>query len=256
MPSASATPGRRVCTRISASASSPCSAATPSAVFRSSVTLRLPRLNSWKFSASPCRKAGPICRASSPPSGFSTLTTLAPRSARMAPAKGPASTWPSSTTLMPARTLISCLPRRPAPPIGPSCRRQNGAAAFAEADGDIAVALGLGAEHHGVAILEEAPLLAIRQRDRLAAALGDLQQRAEAVLGGGGDGAAAEEVARHQVAAAAGVVRQHLREGPVEVAGVGQREAERPALPGDQRDLHRQVERALRLVFLVPQVVQ
>ena len=106
MPSASAAPGRRLCSMISASLSRPCSAATPSGDFRSSVTDFLPRLNSWKFSASPWRKSGPMRRASSPPSGFSTLITSAPRSAKIAPAKGPASTWPSSTTRTPDNTPV------------------------------------------------------------------------------------------------------------------------------------------------------
>ena len=106
IPKASAAPGRRLCSMISALASKPCSASTPSGDFRSSVTDFLPRLNSWKFSASPWRKSGPIRRASSPPSGFSTLMTSAPRSAKIAPAKGPASTWPSSTTRTPDNTPI------------------------------------------------------------------------------------------------------------------------------------------------------
>ena len=149
MPSASAAPGRRLCSMISAWASRPSKASTPSGDFKSSVTDFLPRLNSWKFSASPWRKSGPIRRASSPPSGFSTLITSAPRSAKIAPAKGPASTWPSSTTRTPDNTpviAIQSLIRAPGasisrsrlPGSAPDHRVSQGAAPCRLRSGDLA----------------------------------------------------------------------------------------------------------------------
>lgn len=51
-------------------------------------------------------------------------------------------------------------------------------AAFAEADAAVPVAFAKAAQNHRVAVLEEAAGLPVRQADRLAAALGQLQQRA------------------------------------------------------------------------------
>src|SRR5262245_10835117 len=48
-------------------------------------------------------KGGPQPLVSSPPAGFSTLMTSAPRSARICPAQGPASTRASSMTRIPLR---------------------------------------------------------------------------------------------------------------------------------------------------------
>src|ERR1700722_202368 len=102
MPSSSALPGRRLCTSMSAVATSASSSAMPVGDLRSIVTDFLLRLNSWEVIESPGRNAVPMRRPSSPPSGRSTLMTSAPRSPNTAPANGPASTWPSSITRIPA----------------------------------------------------------------------------------------------------------------------------------------------------------
>src|SRR6218665_24444 len=94
------TPGRRLWIRMSVPAASRSKACMPWSLLRSMATDFLPRLKTWKLIESPWRKADPMWRASSPPSVRSSLTTSAPRSARIAPANGPASTCPSSSTRM------------------------------------------------------------------------------------------------------------------------------------------------------------
>src|SRR5262249_975129 len=69
---------------------------------------RLFMLTAWKVGPPPSAKGGPQPRASSP-SGRSTLTTSAPIWARISPAKGPASAWAISTTLMPSRGSESAM---------------------------------------------------------------------------------------------------------------------------------------------------
>ena len=63
------------------------------------------------------------------------------------------------------------------------------------------------AQDHGVAVLEEVPRLAARQRDRLLAARRQLEQRAALARQRARLRAAAEQVTRAQVAAIARVVR-------------------------------------------------
>ena len=53
------------------------------------------------------RPRGPHCRVSSPTRGRSTLMTMAPRSASVVAASGPARTWLKSATSRPSRGLIA-----------------------------------------------------------------------------------------------------------------------------------------------------
>ena len=69
--------------------------------FRSSASDRLFRLRRTKLDDSPSRN-GAVARTPSPPSGFSTFTTSAPRSASCRVQKGAAMKLPTSTTWMPA----------------------------------------------------------------------------------------------------------------------------------------------------------
>src|SRR5215831_11940580 len=94
------------------------------------------------------------------------------------------------------------------------------AAALAEADARVALALAVAAQDHLVAVLQEAALFAARERQRLGSPPGELDQAAAVLLLGARDRAARDQVARPQVAPVRAVVRDHLRERPVDVAQV------------------------------------
>src|SRR3954447_19317763 len=94
-----------------------------------------------------------------------------------------------------------------------SDRGLNRAPAFPESDRGKAFAPAVRAHDHGVAVLQETATLARRQRDRLPAARGNLQQAPEAVVLRRRDRAGPEDVARPQIAAAAGVVGDQLGNG-------------------------------------------
>src|SRR5512134_404364 len=103
-------------------------------------------------------------------------------------------------------------------------RWQHGRAALAEADPREARAFAPAAEDHRVAVLEEGARLAVRERDRLLAAVRELQERAGFLGRRAGLRARADEVARPQVAAVHRVVRDQLRDRPVRVSQAGSRE--------------------------------
>src|SRR5262245_46653508 len=135
------------------------------------------------------------------------------------------------------------------------------APALAEADPRIALAAAMAAQDHLVARLQEAPRLAARQRQRLGAAPGELDQAAAVLLRRPRDGAARDQVAGAQVAAVRAVVRDPLREGPVDVAQVAaaQRERRQAALAHQgarQQHLELQVHAAAGPVLLVVEVRQ
>ena len=94
-------------------------------------------------------------------------------------------------------------------------RRQQHRAAFAEADARIILFGAKAFEDDLVAVLDEAALLAGRQRDRLAPARGKFEEAAPAILLRPGHGARADEIADDEIAAVAGVMRDHLRHGPI-----------------------------------------
>ena len=94
-------PGRRFSTSTSAWSARARKAALPSSDFRSRATERLPRLSRRKGELSPSTN-GPVLRTGSPPSGLSTLTTSAPRSASCMVANGAAMKTPTSSTRTPA----------------------------------------------------------------------------------------------------------------------------------------------------------
>src|SRR5438445_9679547 len=105
------------------------SQATSLAFFRSSVIERLPALTLWKPEPTPARNGGPQPRASSPPSGRSTLTTSAPSRASVSPANGPARFCASSRTLMPASgraVMMSAMVARSAQASVGGGQRQHG----------------------------------------------------------------------------------------------------------------------------------
>src|SRR5207244_10477758 len=96
----------------------------------------------------------------------------------------------------------------------------DGAAALAEPDRHKTLAAAVRAHDDHVAILEEAACLPRGERQRSAAAGGDLEQAAEAVIGGRRDRAGPEPIARAQIAAATTVVRHPFGPRPVEGAAV------------------------------------
>src|SRR3954470_13322475 len=106
-------------------------------------------------------------------------------------------------------------------------RRPDLAAARAEAQGPTSLAAGYGVKDHRVAVLQETPFLARGEPDRVFAAAGGFEQAAEARVLGRGDRARSEQVARPQIAAVGGVVRDHLRHGPIHMPRVAQRDAVR-----------------------------
>src|ERR1700674_5094511 len=88
-------------------------------------------------------------------------------------------------------------------------RRQNHGAAFAEADPRTAVFGAKAAEDDLVAVFDEAALLATRQLDRFAAARGEFQKAAPARFLRTRDRAGSDQIADLEVAAVAGVMRDH-----------------------------------------------
>src|SRR5262245_62331379 len=98
---------------------------------------------------------------------------------------------------------------------------------FAETDSPESFALAIPAKYHLVAVLQEPARLARRQVDRLGASPGQFDQTAQAVFRRARDRAARDQVARPQVATVARVMREHLRERPVEVPRIARAEAMR-----------------------------
>src|SRR5208282_5436395 len=97
--------------------------------------------------------------------------------------------------------------------LSASPRRQDDGAAFAEADPGVAGLCAKAAKDDFVAVFDEAARLAARQRDRVAAAAGDFEETAPARLLRARDGARSDQIADANVAAVAGVMRDHLRDG-------------------------------------------
>ena len=88
IPSRAAVPGLKLSITTSATAAIALNVARSSADFRSSVTERLFRFHSMNGALSPPVNGG-VRRMSSPPLGFSILTTSAPWSARIIAQYGP-----------------------------------------------------------------------------------------------------------------------------------------------------------------------
>src|ERR1700730_5846469 len=86
---------------MSASAASLSTCARAVASLKSTTTLCLLRLSPAKLALIPANEGAPKARIQSP-SGGSILVTSAPRSARCVVARGPASPWVKSRTLIPA----------------------------------------------------------------------------------------------------------------------------------------------------------
>ena len=109
--------------------------------------------------------------------------------------------------------------------------------------------------------MQESPLFAVRQRNRRLAALGQFDDGPCLGRRRAGDGATAQQVATVQIAAAHGVLRQHLRKGPVLVAKIGvghghRAQALRTRLCGFNLHLQRNVQPAGRAVLRTVQVSQ
>src|SRR6202030_4535716 len=98
---------------------------------------------------------------------------------------------------------------------GRSRRRQNHRTAFAEADARITGLSAKAAEDDLIAVLDEAALLAARQFERLAAARGELEEAAPARFLRARYGARSDQIADLEIAAVAGLMRDHLRDGPI-----------------------------------------
>ena len=96
----------------------------------------------------------------------------------------------------------------------------NDSSALAERDTGQAFAFAEAAQDDLVAVGEEFAEVAGGQAEGDGAALGDFEHAALRAGMWAGDGAAGQDVSGEQIAAVAGVVREHLREGPVEVAKV------------------------------------
>src|SRR5262245_45453301 len=97
-------------------------------------------------------------------------------------------------------------------------------AAFAKTDRCIPVAPAMGAEDRFVAVFEKGARLARMQRQRAAAVHALLAETAPALLARTGDRAAAKQVAGSEVAAAARVVRDKLRQRPIKIERVAVRD--------------------------------
>ena len=100
-PKPSRRPGRRFCTKMSASFAMPRTMSAPSGRFMSMTTLRLLRPMLRNVADSPATNGGPERRTSSPPSGFSILMTSAPMSPKSMEQNGPAMICVTSMTRTP-----------------------------------------------------------------------------------------------------------------------------------------------------------
>src|SRR5580704_7997911 len=96
-------PGRKLSTTTSARLARARTTSCPDPVFRSTAMLLLFLFAERKTPLSPLHSGGLHDRVSSPPSGNSTFTTSAPRSARSIVQNGPARLRVRSTTRMPRR---------------------------------------------------------------------------------------------------------------------------------------------------------
>src|SRR5690348_12493661 len=118
---------------------------------------------------------------------------------------------------------------RPSPPCpgGPARLSDHSRAALAKADRRIAVAPAMGAEDDLVAVLQICAGLAGVQRNRALPGMAQLVEASPAFLGLSRDRAASENVAGQQITAAASVMRDELRHGPIQVQRVAARHAVR-----------------------------
>ncbi len=99
--------------------------------------------------------------------------------------------------------------------------RENGGAAFAQADHGMARRLAGAAKDNFIAIGEETPDLARRKGQGLSTIAGEFEQASRCGVRGAGDGSCTEYVSDHQVAAVAGVMCDELSRRPVKVPSVG-----------------------------------
>ena len=104
-PQPSSVPGLKFSISTSASAARARAAAWPSGLRRSRHTERLLRDCTCHHTEVPSRSMRHL-RSGSPTPAGSILMTSAPNSASVLPAKGPAISWPSSSTLSPLRACI------------------------------------------------------------------------------------------------------------------------------------------------------
>src|SRR5579884_3235346 len=110
---------------------------------------------------------------------------------------------------------------------GPPPLWDDAGAALAETDRHGAFAPAMGAEDRLVAVREKGAGLARRQRDPSLAVLRQFHQAAPAFRRRAGDRAGAEDVAGFEIAAARAVMRDELRDRPIEVGRVARRHAVR-----------------------------
>src|SRR5487761_1171555 len=134
-------------------------------------------------------------------------------------------------------------------------------AALAEADRGKAVAAAMGAEDHFVAVFDKGAGFARSQCRRPRAVGAQFNQAAIALAGRAGDRVCAEQIAGAEIAAAAGMVRHQLRQGPIEIGRVAPRHTLRRqpfrAQPfGQQKRFEHDIEGARTLVAVVPQMRQ
>src|SRR3984893_10025276 len=144
---------------------------------------------------------------------------------------------------------------------GRSRRRQNHRAALAEADARIAGFCAKAAEDDFVAIFDEAALLAARQFERLAAARGELEETTPARFLRTRHRALSDQVADIEIAAVAGLVRDHLRDGPIHLRerGLGDTRRRGAVLAhslGRKIGFERDVEAAVRLIIRIGKIRQ
>src|ERR1700675_2151639 len=98
---------------------------------------------------------------------------------------------------------------------GRSRRRQNNGAAFTEANARIAGFCAKAAKDDLVAVFDKTAFLAARQFERLAAARAEFKEAAPARFLRPRHRARSDQVADLEIAAVAGLVRDHLRDGPI-----------------------------------------
>src|SRR5438067_10354819 len=107
--------------------------------------------------------------------------------------------------------------------IGGAALPDDACATLAEADRRIAVAPAMRAEDDLVTVLEIGARFAGMQGDRALAGMAQLVHAPPSLFALSGDCAAAEEIAGQQIAAAAGVMRNKLRDGPIQIQRVAAR---------------------------------
>src|ERR1700721_2490178 len=99
--------------------------------------------------------------------------------------------------------------------------REDGSAAFAEADAGMAGSFAGAAEDDLISVRQEGTGFAGGESDGLRAVAGEFEETAGGGFGWPGDCAGGKDVSELEVATVAGVMGDELGRGPIEILGVG-----------------------------------